>query len=192
MTKKLVKLLESSDALDLDEVKDFDLAVDGQSQDGQSLASEDVSDYDGNPKAAPRRVYIGPGRCRKVFQLTSDVDDDVWRVCGGPEDCRRSGHKSIDDYGAVGTYETIKTSTYTDGLVHTYQSWEEEEEQLSKMKALQLEAMDRLTGSKEYQAQLKAVQDEFADEEDADADRETVEGTTSALTSKKPKARTTT
>jgi hypothetical protein len=58
------------------------------------------------------------------------------------------------------------------------------------MKTLQLEAMDRLTGSKEYQAQLKAVQDKFADEEDADADRETVEGTTSALASK-PKARTT-
>jgi hypothetical protein len=58
------------------------------------------------------------------------------------------------------------------------------------MKDLQLEAMEHLTGSKEYQAQLKAIQDELADKEDADADRETVEGTTSALASK-PNARTT-
>ena len=51
--KKLVKILKGSDALDLEGVKDLDLAVDGLSQDGQSLTSEDVSDYDGNPKAAP-------------------------------------------------------------------------------------------------------------------------------------------
>ena len=54
MTKKLVKLLKSSDALNLDEVKEFNLTVDGHSQDGQSLTSKDVSNYDGNPKPAPQ------------------------------------------------------------------------------------------------------------------------------------------
>ena len=123
MTKKLVKLLESAEALDLDEVEDFDLAVNGLSQDSQSLVSEDVSDYDGNLKGAPRRVYIGAGRCWKVFQLASDAgDDDVWRVCGGLEECHHTGHKTLEDYGPMGTYETIKTSTYTDGLLGTYRS----------------------------------------------------------------------
>ena len=62
MMKKLVKLLEGSDALDLDGIDDYDdLAVDDYySQDDQSLASDDVSNYDGKPKAAPSRVYIGP------------------------------------------------------------------------------------------------------------------------------------
>ena len=169
MTKKLVKMPESSDALDLDGIDDYDLAVDGQSQDGQSLASEDVSEYNGKPKAAPRRVYIGSERCRKVFQLAGDADDDVWRVCGGPKDCRRAGHKGLEDLGAVGTYRTIKTLTYTDGLLETYRSHEEEDEQLGRMKALQLEAMERLTGSKEYQAQLKALKSEFGTDGDEDA-----------------------
>jgi hypothetical protein len=65
----------------------------------------------------------------------------------------------------VGTYETIKTLTYTDGLLDTYRSREDEEEQLNKMKILQLEAMECLTGSKEYQARLKAVETEFETDE---------------------------
>ena len=53
-----------------------------------------------------------------------------------------------------------------------YWNCKDEEEQLSKMKALQLEAMECLTGSKEYQAQLKAVKTEFKnDETEAGADR---------------------
>ena len=47
MTKKLVKLLEGSNALDLDAINDYDdLAVDNYSQDDWSLlASDEVSDY---------------------------------------------------------------------------------------------------------------------------------------------------
>jgi hypothetical protein len=173
MMKQLVKLLESSNALDLNEVEEFDLAVDGKLQDGQRLASKDVSDYDGNPKAAPQRVYIGPKRCRKVFQLASDADSDVWWVCGGPEDCRQAGHtRGLEDYGAMGTYKTIKTLTYTDGLLDTYRSHEDEEEQLNKTKVLQLEAMECLTAFKEYQAQLKAVKTEFENNDTADTDGE--------------------
>ena len=33
---------------------------DDLSQDLHSQASKDISEYDGNPKAAPSRVYIGP------------------------------------------------------------------------------------------------------------------------------------
>jgi hypothetical protein len=39
----------------------------------------------------------------------------VIRVCGGQDECRRAGHKAMEDRGAVGTYETIVTTKYTDG-----------------------------------------------------------------------------
>jgi hypothetical protein len=102
------------------------------------------------------------------------VEEGVWRVCGGPEDCRRSGHKGLDDLGMVGTYETIKTSTYTDGLLETYRSREDEEERFTKTKALQVEAIQRLTGSKEYQVQLRAVTTELDDKEETEKDRESL------------------
>ena len=84
MAKK-VKLPKGRKALDLDKIDNYDnLAVDDYSQDEQSLASEDVTDYDGRPKTTPHQVYIGPEQCRKVFQLASDTNTGVKQVCGGP------------------------------------------------------------------------------------------------------------
>ena len=60
---------------------------DDLSQDLQSQASKDISEYDGNPKAAPSRVYIGPEQCWKVFQLGGDKEEGIQQVCGEPEAC---------------------------------------------------------------------------------------------------------
>ena len=68
MMKKLVKLLKGRDALDLDGIDDYDdLAVDNYSQDDWSLASDDVSNYDGEPKATPVEFTLDPNDARKCF-----------------------------------------------------------------------------------------------------------------------------
>ena len=54
------KIPKSKTAFRLDEIEDFNLAVDDYSQGGESQWSVDVSDYEDNIKDAPRRVYIGP------------------------------------------------------------------------------------------------------------------------------------
>ena len=136
-----VKIPESKTAFGLDEIEDFDLAVDDYSQGGESQWSVDVSDYEDNIKDAPRRVYIGPDRCRKVFQLANDTEQGVVRVCGGPDDCRRAGHKALEKLGAVGTYETIKTTKYIDGLIHTHRSREAEDRLLAEERDLRADAM---------------------------------------------------
>lgn len=53
MAKK-VKLPESQMAFGLDEIDDFNLAVDDYSQGGESLWLEDVLDFEDGIKAAPR------------------------------------------------------------------------------------------------------------------------------------------
>jgi hypothetical protein len=140
--------------------------VDNYSQDDQSLASDDVSNYDGKPKAAPSRVYIGPEQCRKVFQLPSDTDTGIKQVCGGPEDCHHLGHNSIQEFGPTGMYETVKTSKYVNGLFGTYQSWEDDEAERAKAMAVQAEAIQCLTGAAKYQEQVKAIKEEFTEEGD--------------------------
>jgi hypothetical protein len=57
MAKK-VKIPESKSAFGLDEIEDFDLAVDDYSHGGESQRSADVSDYEADIKNAPRRVFI--------------------------------------------------------------------------------------------------------------------------------------
>ena len=50
---------------------------DDLSQDLHSQVSKDVSEYDGNPKAASSRVYLGPEQCRKMFQLGGDEEKGI-------------------------------------------------------------------------------------------------------------------
>ena len=97
------------------------------SQGGETAASQDVSDYDADPKAAPARVFIGVTRCLKEFQLKGDADKGIVRVCGGPgDDCRRTQHKSLAvPKGKVGVYDSIKTANYVDGVKSTFKTQEE-------------------------------------------------------------------
>ena len=106
-----VKLPKQKMAFRLDKIEDYDLdfAVDNYSDDGGSQQSADVSDHEDNTKGAPRWVYIGEDCCRKLFQLASNTDTGVIQVCGGPDKCWRAGHKALETWGEVGTYETIMT-----------------------------------------------------------------------------------
>jgi hypothetical protein len=179
MAKKVQLPPEERMAFGLDEIEDIDLdfAVDSYSEDGGSQRSADVSDHEDNIKAAPRRVYIGADRCRKLFQLANDTDTGMIRVCGGPDDCRRAGHKAMADRGEMGTYETIMTTKYIDGRQDTYLSREDEDQWIAKQKAIKLDAMTRLTGLRAYQKQLQDAEAEFGTHEEGD-DNGTVYGST--------------
>jgi len=122
MVKK-VKLPEDNMVLGRDEVEEYDdLSMDGTSQGEGTKASEDASDYEDDPKGAPGRLHFGDDRCRKVFQLTKDVEEGIARVCGGPIDCSRKGHKRTTDQGKPGIYDTIKTLHYVDGILGTHRT----------------------------------------------------------------------
>ena len=61
---------------------------DAEASNGRAAGSgEDVSDYEGNPKAAPPQAYFGLDRCRRQFQLKHDRRDQIVRVYGGGSDC---------------------------------------------------------------------------------------------------------
>ena len=79
MTKR-VKLPEFKYGLGMGEIANDDLSLDDLSRGEETAASQDVSDYDDNPKDAPRRVFIGEERCCKMFQLQNDIEKDIMHV----------------------------------------------------------------------------------------------------------------
>jgi hypothetical protein len=134
MTKK-VKLPGDGD--ERGGLRDEDLAMDEESLDDvEAYGSEDVSDYEGQPKAAPRQAYFGEDRCRIKFQLKGDHASGVTRVCGGTlGECSRKLHKQGNDRAPVGIYDTIITRACVDGIYGTYRSRSQQD---AKDKALRL------------------------------------------------------
>jgi hypothetical protein len=161
MVKK-VKLVGDGNVLEMDEVDNYDsLSLDGASQGEGTMASQDVSDFEDDPKSAPARLHFGQDRCFKLFQLSKDIETGVIQVCGGLKDCKRNGHKWGTDLGDPGMYETIKTQNYVDGILSSYCSLEEQKKLDIKHKAMLDEVASQLTGSKNYQQRLKAAEDEL-------------------------------
>ena len=132
-----------------------------EDSEGRTDGSEDVSDYEGNPKEAPRCAFFGADRCRAKFKLKEDRQ--VVRVCGGPMDCSRKHHKKSPDRGLPGVYDTIKTRTYVDGILGTYRTTSDQEDREAEYRKLVDEATAQLTGSKTYQAQIQAAAAELGE-----------------------------
>jgi hypothetical protein len=164
MTRR-VKLPKVEYGLGMGEIADDDLSLDELSRGEETAASQDVSDYDDNPKDAPRRIFIGEERCRKMFQLQNDIEQDIMRVCGGKEECRRQGHKNEPSRGAPGSYETIRTSTYADGILSSFRTEASHLAREAEERAIKRAAMTHLTGTKAYRNQVRAAAEE---EEHAD------------------------
>ena len=96
--------------------------------DVEAYGSEDVSDYEGQPKSAPRQAYFGADHCRIKFQLKSDSASSVIRVCRGTlGECSRKLHKQSTDRAPIGIYDTIITRACVDGVYGTYRSRPQQE-----------------------------------------------------------------
>jgi hypothetical protein len=125
---KRVKFPGGSEAAGKDEIDDDDLLLEQYSDeeeveesDGQkTVGSEDVSDFEGNPREAPRHAYFGADRCRVKFQLKYDAEKKIIRVCGASQECSRKLHKKSTDRAMVGVYDTVTTISCVDGLYSTY------------------------------------------------------------------------
>jgi hypothetical protein len=117
-----VKLVGDGNVLGMDEVKNYEnLSLDGTSQGGGTIALQDASDFEDNPKSAPAQLHFGQDRCLKLFQLSKGTaESGIIRVCGGSTDCKRNGHKRGTDKGDPGIYDTIKTLNYVDGILSTH------------------------------------------------------------------------
>jgi hypothetical protein len=164
MTKR-VKLAEDSNVLGMDEVVEFDnLSLDG-SQGEVTTGSQDASDYEDNPKCAPDRLHFGQDRCLKMFQLSKDEERGVVRVCGGGQDCKRSGHKHLTTQGDPGVYDTVKTLNYVDGILSTFQTLDNQKKTDATRKASLEEVTAELTGSKFYQRKMLALERELEEQE---------------------------
>ena len=64
-----VKIPGDAEILGMDDIDRYTQSDDEFSQGEETTGSQDVSDYEGNPRAAPARIYIGPDCCRKEFQV---------------------------------------------------------------------------------------------------------------------------
>ena len=59
-----------------------------------AYGSEDMSNYEGQPKVPPRHAYFGADQCRIKFQLKGDQASGMIRVCSGPMgECSYKHHK---------------------------------------------------------------------------------------------------
>jgi hypothetical protein len=164
MTKR-VKLARDSNVLQMDEVAEFDnLSLDG-SQGEVTTGSQDASDYEDNPKRAPDRLHFGRDWCLKLFQLSNDEERGVVRVCGGGQDCKRSGHKRITEQGDPGVYDMIKTLNYVDGILNTFRMLDNQKWSDAACKASLEEVTAELMGSKFYQRKMLAIEREFEEQE---------------------------
>jgi hypothetical protein len=92
------------------------------------------------------------------------VESGVIRVCGGSRDCSRKGHKKEIEQGEPGVYNTVKTHHYVDGILSTHRTVNQEKEYDAVQKAHLLKVTSQLTGTKTYQDQLKAMEQEFESE----------------------------
>jgi hypothetical protein len=170
MAKK-VKFPSSSEAAGKDEIDNDndDLSLeqyseaedDDESEGHKTAGSEDVSDYEGNPREAPRHAYFGADRCRVKFQLKHDAEKNIIRVCGASQECSRKLHKKSTDRAIIGVYDTITTLSCVDGLHSTYRSVTEQKQRDTEYQTLMGEAIGDLTDSKAYQERLEAMASEL-------------------------------
>jgi hypothetical protein len=134
------------------------------SDDSHGGDTEDVSDYDGDPKGAPTVCVFTDLTCRKVFQLSGDAALDIYRVCGGKAGkCVRTGHGEKDRaVGLPGVYDTIRTIHKVDGILKTYRTQEDEDKRKANSKSIRDSDLSLLTGSPGFKTTLKQVNDELA------------------------------
>lgn len=74
-------------------------------------------------------------------------------------------------------YETIKTQYYVDGILSTHRTLEEQNKQDSKQRALLEDVTAQLTGSKAYQEQFRAAEEELEGSKEASELRGNKDGT---------------
>jgi hypothetical protein len=135
---------DEADLLDLDPDKDL---LDG----GKTEAS--ASEYEGDLKEMPYKMLFGYKECRVKF--TQPIDKGTFvLVCGnGYGTCPRAGHNVVaeDSRGLKGFYETARTIKYLDQKLNTFQSVEERNVEILKVKEIRekglLEAASCFKGS---------------------------------------------
>ena len=93
-----------------------------------------------------------------MFQLGGNKEEGIQQVCSGPEACQWARYRNSDQVGNSGIYKTTK---YTNGILHTYMSCEEDKLCQAQAKIIWVEAMERLMGSSAYQDQIWAVEKEL-------------------------------
>ena len=167
MTKK-VKL--PGDTNDREDLEDEDMDMDEETlKEVEAYSSEDMSNYEGQPKAALRQAYFGADHCRVKFQLKGDQASGVIRVCGGSfGECSRKHHKQGTDHAPVGIYDTIITRACVDGVYGTYQSRTQQEVEDKALRLVLNEATKELVGSATYQAQLRGLGTDTTPSDDGD------------------------
>jgi hypothetical protein len=170
---KRVKFPGGSDAAGKDEIDDDDLSLEqyseedeGEESEGHKTAgSEDVSDYEGNPREAPRHAYFGADRCRVKFQLKHDAEKNIIRVCGASHECCRKMHKKSTDRALIGMYDTITTISCVDGLYSTFRTVADQKKRDAQFQTMVGEAVGELTESQAYQAKVQAMAAELGQTE---------------------------
>jgi hypothetical protein len=164
MAKKVKIAGDPSNVLGRDEVvghNDDNFSLDEESQGVETMASQDASDFEDNPKDAPSKLYFGEDRCLKMFQLSKDSERGLIRVCGGPTPCKRNGHKRLTEEGAPGVYDTIKTANYVDGILSSHRTLGQQEQIEAHQKSILADVKSRLTSSTAYQERVKKAEDEI-------------------------------
>ena len=61
----------------------------------------------------------------------------------------------------MGTYKTIKTTKYIDGVLDSYLSCQDEERRIAAQRTLKAEVTSQLMGSKDYQEQVRMAEAEL-------------------------------
>ena len=163
---------EGKDGIVVDDDLSLENYSEGEESHGGRTDTSAVSDYEGNPREAPRYAFFGEDRCRAKFKLKEDRQ--AIRVCGGPKECSRKYHKKCSDRGLTGVYDTITTRIYVDGILSSYRTTREQEDREEEYRKLVGEATEQLTGSKVYQEQLKAAASEVGKDS---SDRTSTTGT---------------
>jgi hypothetical protein len=141
----LVETVHDDDASFVDSVPDDDLS--------EAETEASISDYEGDIKSAPLRMYFGPKECLAIFKLPSDRNAFI-RVCGREQGACTRNH-AVLERAREGFYDTVASRKYVDGKLHTFQSKKERDAELQEAKA----ARDlQLAESAEYLASLKVVE----------------------------------
>jgi hypothetical protein len=99
----------------------------------ESGTEASVSDYEGNVKGAPLRMFFGPKECLRIFEQPADRGTFV-RVCGRSESTCKRNHSMLER-AREGFYDTVASRKYVDGRLHTFQSKQERSAELQKSKA---------------------------------------------------------
>jgi hypothetical protein len=138
----LVETVYEDDASFGDSVPDDDFSEAG--------TEASVSDYEGDIKRAPSRMFFGPKECLGIFTLTSDKGA-FDRVCGREiSNCKRN--HAVVERAEEGYYDTVASRRYVDGKLYTFQSKKERDIELKQAKA---DRVAQLAESAKYLASLK-------------------------------------